>query len=56
MINKLIDKLGPDNEFEDNLNASTILSDMLEIKDFYNQIIEKENIQKLIDIVFDKTN
>ena len=35
VINKLIDKLGPDCEDEDNLNASTILSDMIEIKEFY---------------------
>ena len=54
VIVKLIDKLGPDCDEEDNLNACTILSDMIEIKDFYNVIIEKENIQKILDIVFDK--
>ena len=50
----MVDKLGPDCEDEDNLNASTILQDMIEIKDFYNLVCEKANVEKILDMVFDK--
>lgn len=37
----LIDKLGPQGTEEDNLNACSIIQDMLEIKEFY-QVLSKK--------------
>ena len=35
VVEALIGKLGPDGSEEDNLNASSVLQDLLEIKEFY---------------------
>jgi len=49
ILNTLVDKVGPlDTIEEDNLNASSILEDALETKDFYNVISKRNNIAKLI--------
>lgn len=49
----LIEKLGPNVTEEDNLNASSILQDVLENnKDFYSIICKKNNIQQLINLAF----
>lgn len=48
-ISKLIAQLGPDHSEEHNLNASTILQDMFEMKDFYNIIFKKENVSQILD-------
>ncbi len=47
----LIEKLGPNVTEEDNLNASSILQDVLESnKDFYNIVCKRNNIQQLINL------
>lgn len=48
-VSYLIDSLGPEKSEEHNLNASTIIQDMFEIKEFYNIICQKENLQKIVD-------
>jgi hypothetical protein len=45
-VSHLIESLGPEKSEEHNLNASTIIIDMFEIKEFYNIICQKENLQK----------
>lgn len=48
-VSLLIASLGPEKSEEHNLNASTIITDMFEIKEFYNIICQKENLQKIVD-------
>ena len=48
-VTQLIDSLGPEKSEEHNLNASTIIQDMFEIKEFYNIICQKENLQKIVE-------
>ena len=48
-VSFLIESLGPEKSEEHNLNASTIIQDMFEIKEFYNIICQKENLQKIVD-------
>jgi hypothetical protein len=48
-VTRLIDMLGPDLSEEHNLNASTIIQDMFEIKEFYNIICKRESITKIIN-------
>ena len=48
-VSYLIESLGPEKTEEHNLNASTIIIDMFEIKEFYNIICQKENLQKIVD-------
>ena len=45
----MIEKLGPDSLEEDNLNASSILQDALDTKEFYNIICRRSNVQRMID-------
>lgn len=49
VIEKLIEKLGPNSTEEDHLNGASILSDMLETKDFYNVISKRDHIIKLVE-------
>lgn len=44
-----MDKLGPDCSEEDNLNASSILQDALDTKEYYSIICKRNNINKLFD-------
>jgi hypothetical protein len=48
-VKTLIDSLGPEKSEEHNLNASTIILDMFEVKDFYNLILSKENLTRIVD-------
>ena len=48
-MDTLIDKLGPDCNEEDNLNASGILQDALDTKEYYGIVTKRNNLQKLID-------
>ncbi len=48
-VNKLVEKLGPDSTEEDNLNASTILRDLVEKKEFFSVLCRKENMVKLVE-------
>lgn len=48
----LIDKVGPNGSEEDNLNGSSIIQEMLEIKDFYNVLSKRQNVQKLAEYAF----
>jgi len=48
-VSKLILKLGPEEEEETNLNASTIIQDMFETKEFYSMICKKENIKTIFN-------
>ena len=50
-VTRLIDMLGPDLSEEHNLNASTIIQDMFEIKEFYNIICKRESITKIINFM-----
>ena len=52
MLNELIEKLSSNLTEEDNLNGSTIISDMLEVKDFYSVLCKRNIVQKLIDFAF----
>ncbi len=50
IINTLVEKLGPtDTTEEDNLNASSILQDALETKEYYSVVTQKFNILKLLE-------
>jgi hypothetical protein len=49
-VSFLINSLGPEKSEEHNLNASTIIQDMFEIKEFYNIICQRENLQKIVDL------
>jgi hypothetical protein len=49
ILDTLIDKLGPDCNEEDNLNASGILQDALDTKEYYGIVTKRNNLQKLID-------
>ena len=48
-VSVLISKLGPELHEENNLNGSAIIRDMCEIKEFYNLVCKKENIQQIVD-------
>lgn len=48
-VGTLIANLSPEKSEEHNLNASTIIQDMFEIKEFYNLICGKENMTKIVD-------
>ncbi len=52
VLEQLILKLSPESSWDDNINGSSIVIDMLETKDFYNNVSRKQNIQKLIDYAF----
>lgn len=43
-VEVLIRKLGPEASEDDNLNGSSIIQDMLEIKEFYQMICKKTNL------------
>ena len=50
ILNSLVDKLGPkDTTEEDNLNASSILQDALETKEYFSIISQRANILKLLE-------
>jgi hypothetical protein len=38
IVEALVDKLGPTNTEEDNMNASSVLSDVLDAKDYYSVV------------------
>ena len=48
-VAKLIDLLGPQVDSETNLNACTIIQDLYETKEYYNIILAKENLEKIVD-------
>lgn len=48
-VGTLIANLSSEKSEEHNLNASTIIQDMFEIKEFYNLICGKENLTKIVD-------
>jgi hypothetical protein len=48
-VEYLIENLSPEKSEEHNLNASTIIQDMFEIKEFYNLICGKDNLTKVVD-------
>lgn len=47
MVSRLITQLGPELSEENNLNGSSIIQDMFEIKEFYNIICKKENVEQI---------
>jgi hypothetical protein len=49
VVTALIATLGPNETEESNLNGSSIIQDMFEVKDFYNIICKKQNIQVIAD-------
>lgn len=51
-MSKLIEKLGPEGNEEDNLNACSIIQDMLEVKEFYNIVCKRPNVEKLATFAF----
>jgi hypothetical protein len=52
VLQQLVEKLSPEATEEDNLNGSTILTDMLDTKEFYNVVCQRKHIQRLIDLSF----
>lgn len=48
-VSTLIDALGSEKTEEHNLNASSIILDMFEIKDFYNLILSKDNLTRIVN-------
>ena len=48
----LIEKVGPTVTEDDNLNGSSIIQDMLEIKEFYSIVSKRENVLKLAEYSF----
>jgi hypothetical protein len=48
----LIEKLGPNATEEDNLNSSSIIQDMLEVKEFYNIVCKRPNVEKIVEFIF----
>jgi hypothetical protein len=48
-IEKLVDRLGPQFTEEDNMNASTILQDLIEKKEFFTLICKKEQMEKIVE-------
>jgi hypothetical protein len=52
VMHALIDKVGPLASEEDNLNGCSIIQDMLEVKEFYNVVCRRANVQKLADYAF----
>lgn len=48
-VGKLIDCLGPSVHSEANLNVCTIVTDLFETKEYYNIIMQKENVEKIVD-------
>ena len=49
ILDTLVDKLGPTCNEEDNLNASSILQDALDTKEYYGIICRRNNLNKLLD-------
>ena len=49
ILNTLVEKLGPNETDEDNLNASSILQDALETKEYFSIISHRSNILKLLE-------
>jgi hypothetical protein len=49
ILHSLIGKLGPEATEEDNLNASSILQDALETKEFYSVVSKRNNVSKMLD-------
>lgn len=49
VVSRLISQLGPSVSEENNLNGASIIQDMFEIKEFYNIICKKENVQTIAD-------
>jgi hypothetical protein len=52
VILALIDKVGPAASDEDNLNGCSIIQEMLEVKEFYNIVCRRANVQKLAEYAF----
>jgi hypothetical protein len=48
---QLVEKLGSD-EFEDQLNAQTILTENIENKDYFNMLATRETLNQLFEIAF----
>lgn len=55
VIGKLIEKLGSD-EIEDQLNATTLLSENIENREYFNIIAKRENLTQLFEIAFSHVN
>lgn len=49
VVARLISQLGPTVSEENNLNGASIIQDMFEVKEFYNIICKKENVQTIAD-------
>lgn len=56
VVEKLIDHLGPEKDEENNLNASAILQDMFETKEFYNILVAQENLERISSLATAKMN
>ena len=48
VVEKIIAHLGPEKSEESNLNASSIIQDMFDNKDFYNMFLQKQNVQQIL--------
>jgi len=55
VMNYLSDKLSPEYTEEDNLNAATIIGDLMENKEFFQIVAKQQNIRKLVDFSLDQS-
>jgi hypothetical protein len=48
-VEQLIERLGPNYSHEHNLNASIVLQDLVDRKDFTCHFATKDNLQRIVD-------
>ena len=52
MLNELIEKLSSDKQDEENMNASAIIIELMELKQFYTMLSKRATLQKFSAIAF----
>ena len=52
VLNELIEKLSSDKLDEENMNASSIITELMELKQFYAMISKRATLQKFSAIAF----
>lgn len=50
----MIEKLSSASDEEDNLNGSSAIMDILEMKEFYGSVCKRENIMRLTEIILEE--
>jgi hypothetical protein len=52
IVNGLVNKLGREASEEDNISASSIIQDLLDMKDYYNLLGKRNTVFKLLEFSF----